>query len=98
VVGPEGGKRVLRTVLSRYLPPALFDRPKQGFSVPLRSWFMREARATVEALPASERLAGTGWFERAGLRRLVDEHAAGVRDHSDRLYSLLVLDAWLERR
>jgi asparagine synthase (glutamine-hydrolysing) len=98
VVGPDGGKRVLRTVLSRYLPPALFDRPKQGFSVPLRSWFMREARATVEALPASERLAGTGWFDGPGLRRLVDEHAAGVRDHSDRLYSLLVLDAWLERR
>jgi asparagine synthase (glutamine-hydrolysing) len=98
VRGPDGGKRVLRSVLSRYLPAALFDRPKQGFSVPLRSWFLQEARSTVAALPTSERLLETGWFNAAGLRGLVDEHAAGLRDNSDRLYALLVLDEWLKRR
>ena len=35
------GKRILRAVLSRYLPSALFDRPKQGFSIPWDSWFDR---------------------------------------------------------
>jgi asparagine synthase (glutamine-hydrolysing) len=98
VRGPDGGKRVLRTVLARYVPSALFERPKQGFSVPLRSWFLEEARATVSALPTSERLLDTGWFKPAGLQGLVDEHVAGLRDNSDRLYALLVLDEWLKRR
>ena len=30
------GKRLLRHLLARYVPPALTDRPKQGFSPPTR--------------------------------------------------------------
>ncbi|MCX6591241.1 MAG: asparagine synthase (glutamine-hydrolyzing) [Acidobacteria bacterium] len=31
-------KRVLRDVLAKYVPRQLFERPKQGFSVPLAQW------------------------------------------------------------
>lgn len=98
VMGASGGKRILRTLLGRYLPRELFERPKQGFSVPLKSWFLTEARGTVAALADSERLVGSGWFRADGIRTLVSEHMAGLRDNSDRLYSLLVLDEWLKRR
>jgi asparagine synthase (glutamine-hydrolysing) len=98
VTGPDGGKRILRTLLGRYLPPALFERPKMGFSVPLKTWFMTDARAVVAALPDSERLRDSGWFRPEGIRAMLREHMAGLRDHSDRLYSLLVLDEWLKRR
>src|SRR5437773_790866 len=29
------GKRILRRVLERYVPPALFERQKMGFGIPL---------------------------------------------------------------
>src|SRR5260370_37448641 len=32
------GKRILRNLLSRYVPPALFHRPNMGFGIPLDSW------------------------------------------------------------
>src|SRR5262249_38292398 len=32
------GKRILRSILSRYVPPRLFERPKMGFNVPLHLW------------------------------------------------------------
>ena len=32
------GKAILRRLLSRYVPPELFERPKQGFSVPWERW------------------------------------------------------------
>jgi len=32
------GKRALAAVLHRHVPPALVDRPKQGFSVPMDQW------------------------------------------------------------
>ncbi len=98
VIGPDGGKRILRTLLSRYVPPELFERPKMGFSVPLKTWFMTEARERVAALSTSERLLGTGWFKAEGIRTLVEEHMTGLRNHGDRLYSMLVLDEWLKRR
>lgn len=31
-------KRVLRQLLARYLPPHLYERPKQGFAVPVVAW------------------------------------------------------------
>lgn len=35
-------KAVLRKILYQYHPAELFDRPKQGFSIPLFSWFSKE--------------------------------------------------------
>lgn len=95
LVDRQGGKRILRDVLARYVPREMFERPKQGFTVPLDRWFENGLRASVDVLGDSESLAGTGWFRPAGIRSIVREHLAGQRDHSQRIYSLLVLDRWL---
>jgi asparagine synthase (glutamine-hydrolysing) len=97
LVDAGGGKRLLRTLLHRHVPPALFERPKQGFSVPLRRWFTGALRERVAGLAAGSRLLDTGLFHREGVRALLDEHSAGVRDHSHRIFALLVLDEWLRQ-
>jgi asparagine synthase (glutamine-hydrolysing) len=94
----RGGKRLLRALLHRHVPAALFERPKQGFSVPLRRWFAGALRARVAGLAEGSRLLDSGLFRREGVRALVAEHAAGTRDHSQRLFALLVLDEWLGSR
>jgi asparagine synthase (glutamine-hydrolysing) len=98
LIDGNGGKKILRAVLSRYLPVAYFERPKRGFSVPLASWFAGSMRERISSLPASESLRETGWFDSAGIESLVVEHLAGLRDHSQRLFSLLVLEEWLAQR
>jgi len=98
LVDRTSGKKILRTLLGRYLPPALFERPKQGFSVPLASWFAGAARTRVEALGTNSRLLDSGWFRADGIRRLVREHVAGTRDNGERLFNLLALDEWLAQR
>ncbi|MBL6446868.1 asparagine synthase (glutamine-hydrolyzing) [Fulvivirga sp. 29W222] len=32
-------KIILKKILARYMPPELYERPKQGFSIPLADWF-----------------------------------------------------------
>ncbi len=98
LIDGNGGKKILRAVLSRYLPAAYFERPKRGFSVPLATWFAGSMRERISSLPASESLRETGWFDSAGIESLVVEHLAGLRDHSQRLFSLLVLEEWLAQR
>lgn len=93
----SGGKAILKTVLWRYLPEELFARPKQGFSVPLNLWFSNQLRDSLMGLARSERLADSGWFNQSGIGRLVEEHLLEKRDHSQRLYNLLVLDEWLKQ-
>ena len=92
------GKTILRAVLDRYLPRDLFERPKQGFSLPLSTWFMKDLRGLIERLPSSEPLLDTGWFNPDGLRRTVDEHFASGRDHSQRIYSLVFFEEWLRQQ
>jgi asparagine synthase (glutamine-hydrolysing) len=91
------GKKLLRALLARYLSLDLFDRPKQGFSLPLQRWFAGELRPQLLALAESPPLMDTGWFNARGIRSMIDEHVAGRRDHSQRLYSMLVLDEWLRQ-
>jgi len=93
-----GGKRILRAVLDRYLPASLFERPKQGFDMPIASWFNQQLQSRIARLPDRGALIETGWFSPDGLRRLIAEHAGQRRDHSLRLYNILFLDEWLKQR
>ncbi len=95
----NGGKGILKALLRRYVPTSLFQRPKQGFTVPLRRWFAGTGRSDVlDDLHRAEALLDTGWFHSRGIQQLVDEHKSGQRDHTQRLYDLVVLREWLRQR
>jgi asparagine synthase (glutamine-hydrolysing) len=89
------GKLVLKRALEPHLPPALLHRPKQGFTLPLAGWLRGALRPRLEALCGPGALADAGLFRPRGLRRLVAEHGAGVRDHTPLLWALMMLDEFL---
>ena len=94
----NGGKPLLKALLARFLPAPLFERPKHGFSVPLQVWFGGgESGVWANNLAESECLRDSGWLNPAGIRELVREHQAGLRDHSQRLFNLMVLREWLNQ-
>jgi asparagine synthase (glutamine-hydrolysing) len=89
------GKYLLKKAMEPLLPRELLYRPKMGFAVPLAGWFRGRLRRRVRDALTGERLASTGWFDRAELTRLVDSHQSGTHDHSSALWTLLMLDAFL---
>ena len=98
LVNGNGGKGILKALLGRYLPRRLFQRPKQGFSVPLGRWFAKTMRnGALDDLHQAEVLLDTGWFQAKGIRRLVAQQQTGLRDHTQRLYNLIVLREWLRQ-
>lgn len=55
------GKKVLRDVLYRYVPEEMMDRPKKGFSVPVKRWLEQsELRQWAESLIAPELIKRQG--------------------------------------
>lgn len=88
-------KRLLRRVLHRRVPASLVDRPKQGFEAPIGPWLRGPLRAWAEDLLAPQRVAGHGLIDPLVVARCWSEHVSGRRDHAYRLWTVLMLQAWL---
>ena len=89
------GKEALRRAFARDLPPETLQRGKTGFGVPLDRWFRDELRET-----AADLLLGgpdRGLFNRAEIKRLLDEHTTARADHGHRLWCLTTLELWQRR-
>jgi asparagine synthase (glutamine-hydrolysing) len=90
------GKRLLRDVLYRHVPPGLVERPKMGFSVPLGPWLCGPLRDWCEHLLDRQRLTDAGLDPRK-IHRKWAEHRSGHRDWGHLLWNILCYQAWSER-
>ena len=90
-------KQVLRTVLHRYVPPGLVERPKMGFGMPIGSWLRGPLRPWAEDLLAERRLRHEGLLDPVPVRRAWQAHQSGRRDLGYALWDVLMLESWLER-
>jgi asparagine synthase (glutamine-hydrolysing) len=92
--GGPGGKYLLRKLLARYVPAALFERPKHGFTVPIRAWLRAELRAPLEERLRDGELIKSGFMRAPAVQRLLAEHAAGRRNHENMLWAMLMFEQW----
>jgi asparagine synthase (glutamine-hydrolysing) len=87
-------KHILKEAAASLLPAHILNRRKQGFAVPVGGWFRADLREffsdVLRSRPARER----GYFNRHFIDRLIREHLTGRRDHTLRLWALVVFELW----
>ncbi|MBA3014366.1 MAG: asparagine synthase (glutamine-hydrolyzing) [Desulfobulbaceae bacterium] len=91
-------KWLLRQVLYRYVPKALIERPKMGFSVPVREWLKGPLKNWAYDLLHSNNIGALCGVNRPYLEKVWHQHQEGSHDHSHKLWALCVWMAWDEQQ
>lgn len=88
-------KYILRKLAERVgVPSEVLNRPKQGFALPLVHWMRHELKDLIVDTLTDSRTRQRGYFNPDGVQRLLDEHFRQRRDHSPRIWRLLMLELW----
>lgn len=91
------GKWLLRQVLKRHVPAKLFERPKQGFNIPVGEWLRGPLKGWADGLLDEKTLQDQGFLDAQIIRDTWHAHLNGHGHHGDALWTILMFQAWQQR-
>ncbi|WP_299656066.1 asparagine synthase (glutamine-hydrolyzing) [uncultured Jannaschia sp.] len=91
------GKWILRELLARYVPRALFERPKMGFEAPIGAWIRGPLKPWASDLLSHDRLVRTGHFEPDVIEAMWHDHQEHRAEWGHQLWSVLMFESWLDQ-
>ena len=98
-VRSKDGKRILRELMARYVPPSSGSAGavKQGFSAPDASWFRGESLDYVRATIGHRNARIYDFFDFTEASRQLNLHLSGTENKRLLLWSLLYLEEFMRR-
>lgn len=96
----QGGqnKRILRQLLSRYLPDDLFDRPKQGFTPPIGRWLAGPLKEWGQSILARDKLEQSPYLDAAAVQTAWTSLLEGDGRFADSVWDSIVFMSWCDSR
>jgi asparagine synthase (glutamine-hydrolysing) len=89
-------KVILRKVMRPHLPKMVIEKPKEGFSIPIKHWLRGPLQPLMRDLLSPDRLRRQAFFNPTTVSLWMKEHLEGRKNHSHRLWALMVFEYWLE--
>ena len=87
-------KSILRNAVKRLIPDLVLEKPKQGFSIPMKHWLRTSLKPMMLDLLSKDSLHQHGYFDHRVVSSWIQEHLDGRVNHSHRLWSLMVFEMW----
>lgn len=96
--GRSDTKYILKKTMEDSLPREIvYRKDKLGHSIPLKNWMREDVRVKsfMMDILTPERLKKRGLFKDSTVSKYIEEHMQKIRNHSHRLWALMVLELWL---
>jgi asparagine synthase (glutamine-hydrolysing) len=90
-------KYLLKEILYQYIPKKFFDRPKQGFAIPLAKWLKSDLYFLIEETLSKEVIEKYNIVNYSHVEQLKKEFLNGKDYYYSRLWLLIILHKWMKR-
>lgn len=90
----EDERDVFSLMMKSIIPPQLAQREKLGVATPDEIWFRGKNLPYVRDILLNPRAASRDYLRSAFLHRIVEEHAAGTKNHRLLIWALLCFEWW----
>ena len=89
-------KKIVQDTFRKYLPEELYNRPKQGFEIPLLDWFRKELRSKItDDWLKNDFIAEQGIFDVKEIIRLKEKlFSNNPGDSHATIWALIVFQSW----
>ena len=87
-------KYILKKMSSHFLPDEIPWRKKQGFEVPISSWFQGKLNSYAKEMLSEETIVKRGYFEHKAIKNILDKMDAGVMQYGPHVYALIIFELW----
>lgn len=91
------GKNILKDILYDYLPKEIFDRPKNGFTVPLKNWFRNELKDYVYETLSEENLKIIDDININYVKEMIENHMSRKENNYHQIWTLISYIKWMEK-
>jgi asparagine synthase (glutamine-hydrolysing) len=90
-------KDLLKRAVAGLVPDELVNRPKQGFSLPVKQWLRGPLEGFARQSILGSRLRERGYFDYGVIEGIIDAHVAGRCNSDTLIWSLINLSQWYDR-
>ena len=87
-------KSILRQAVKNMVPQFVLEKPKEGFSIPMKHWLCTSLKPMMLDLLSKASLQKHGYFDDQVVAGWIQEHLEGRVNHSHRLWALMVFEMW----
>lgn len=91
------GKYILKKLMEKKLPPAIVNRKKKGFGIPLAKWLREDLRELCENVLSQKNIENAALFNYDFVEKLKEQHFNKTKDNRRKLWSLIVFQLWLQK-
>ncbi|MCS0000028.1 asparagine synthase (glutamine-hydrolyzing) [Vibrio alginolyticus] len=92
------GKYMLKSLLSEYIPEAMYSRPKLGFGVPIDYWLRNELKDWMISHLEPSNLKRFGFLNLEMISKWIKEHLSEERNNGQKIWNVIILTMWLDSK
>lgn len=89
-------KYILKDIVYQYVPKALLNKPKTGFSVPLNRWLSKELKCYTDEYLSKEKISNSSFFNYSAVYELKEMFAKYPQYYSTWIWRILQYQMWFD--